>query len=189
MTDSFTEALARQLQQLFSRIGGGAGQTARDILPSAEAQDGPGALTPQQIVEVMEGNSEWVRQFENQLERQFTDLADRVLDHWLENTDKEIRNSLKELAAAAIGLFREAGAEDFSAQRLEQALASGNIAQGLQGAVLNAAGGFVESLLVRTRTRVRETDRSQEEAARFKASRGQVQAEISRELARGRRYQ
>jgi len=188
--NAFDAALAEQLQQLLSRIDSGI-STSRNMLSEGESAVGNGSvLSADHVLQVMSGNGQWLQQFEKQIEQQFQGLGDRILAQWMGTTDREIRNSLKELTEMAISLFQEEQQASLSLTEVEDVFQSGGgISRRLQGLVARSATGFLKDLFTSTKTRRNESQRSQDESTRFKSSRGQVQSELSRELARGQRYQ
>ncbi|GEM_PF-6020666 len=149
MTDAFTQIVAREIANLIIQNG-------REINGLSLDNSTEGfQLSPQQVLEVMQGNSQWLTQFETELEQSFRRVADRSLDYWQRNTDTEIRESLTRSLSL---ITRRATRELF------------------------------ESFFDRERITTEETDRSRESSSRYKASRGQAQARLSKELGRGKRY-
>jgi len=187
MANQFTQAFMRQVQQLLDRVSGGVNRSGQSI--SADFGDVGIELSSQQMMEILQGNSQWLDTFEQQIEQRFTTLSERVLNDWEAETERQLKRSLEQLATSTIELFGKQSVTGNNRQNPLENITGGNLAQRLGTLVRRSATEFVEDLFARTRTTSQETDRSTREAERYKASRGQVQAELSDELARGRRYQ
>lgn len=131
MTDSFMEALGRQLQKLNQQVEQSI-RTTEGIIDPDGAPATEFSVTPEQVLSVIQNNSEWMQQFEQNLERRFADLGARIVERWQRDTHRQLQQSISELTR----LLAAATQESISSRN----------------------------------------------------SRGQIQAELSRELARGRRY-
>ena len=95
MTDTFTEAVNRQLQAMGNTINNGIQQTGQDIAGNNGDGNTPGfSFTPQQVASVIQGNNEWMQQFEQTLEQSFARLGNRIVQNWMNNTDRELRRSI-----------------------------------------------------------------------------------------------
>lgn len=182
MVGEFDSALARQMQQLLAQVERTTQQTGQTITGES--------LSASDVLAVLGENDDWVDAFEQRIERQFDMLADRVVEKWMRNVDSEIRQSLKALAETAVSIFATDGSANAAAQDIEDIFAEGgNISRRLQGVVARSASNLIENVLTVSRTHSQESERSREATQRYKASRGQVNAELSRELAKGKRYQ
>lgn len=185
MTDQFTQAVAREVATLLAQQG----QQFQSTATTSDSEGLGFQLSPQQVLEVMQGNSQWLSQFEGDLENSFRRVADRALDYWLKHTDREIRDSLRALADIARLLIEQT-------QDSQTTLTPGASSESLVGNTANLAGNLggraidtlFSALFTRDRRYERETDRSQQENSGYRASRGQLQARLSKELARGKRY-
>lgn len=180
MTDAFTQIVAREVANLILQNGHQISGLYLDN--SATGLQ----LTPEQVLEVMQGNSLWLTQFENELEQSFHRVADRSLEYWQHNTDTEIRESL-----CALGQL-----SDILIHRTESSVTSKNNTRS-SGSKLSSSPSRItkkatqelfESLFSSEKISSQETDHSQDSSQRYKASRGQTQAKLSNELGRGKRY-
>lgn len=181
MTDAFTQAVAREVSTLLQQQG-------QQILSFSSTEETTFQLTPQQVLETMQGNSQWLAEFENELDITFQRIADNALDYWLKNTDKEIRESLSALAKLAEILIDQTQSASVSAAA-NSASGSDQFSQALSNVSANLSKTLFKQLLGNSeRTSVSETARSQETSARYQSSRGQTQAKISQQLNRGTRY-
>ena len=175
MTDLFTQAVTREVAQLFAQQN----QQIGNFSPDSASADP--IITPQQVLEVMQGNPAWLEEWESELEERFRRVADRALDYWMEHTDKEIRASLSVLE----GLV-SSGEENLAGNA--SGSSTGLFSRRLTSLANRGTKKLFNELFNRTRTNIQETERSQESSRRYKASRGQAQAELSKELSRGKRY-
>lgn len=184
MSDTFIDTFGRQLQSLGQRLNQGTQQTRQAIAPEAGTDATEFPISPEQVMGIMQGNSAWMQQFEQNLEQSFSQLGDRILDKWLKNTDSELRKSIRDITELLSDLSGDA------ATRKEGNFLNGidRVSGSLGRIVTHAAGNLVEELFTHTRHSVSESDRSREEGARFRNSRGQAQADLSRELSQGKRY-
>ena len=181
MAGEFDEALAQQLRGLLQQVETSGNETAQRL--------GEASLSASDVLDVLSGNEGWVAQFEQRIEQQFEALGQRIVERWMQQVDTEIRSSLQASAELAISLFSAEGSS--ASQRVELAdifTQGGDVTGRLQRVIARSAGEFVEGLFTSTRTSQTESQRSHEEASRFKASRGQVSAELSDALGRGTRY-
>lgn len=187
MINGFMDILGSHIGQFASRMGNGfrnstelaEKNTARDAAPVQ-------SISPEQVLQIMQGNSELMAQFELNIEKTFADLGDRVLQRWMQNIDGEMRRSLQEV----MGLMN-----DVTGDAMDVISDGGSLAEAFSknssrfGQVLgNLAGSIVQSALTRTRVTSAESQRSREASALFRNSRGQAQADLSRDLAQGKRY-
>ncbi|MDG1286135.1 MAG: hypothetical protein P8P30_01065 [Rickettsiales bacterium] len=179
MTDAFTQIVAREVANLIVQSG-------RQIngLSLDNSTDGF-QLTPEQVLEVMQGNGLWLTQFENELEQSFRHTADKALDYWLRNTDKEIRESLTALSQL-VDILTEETEGNLTTQSRNNS--QNTLSSSLSRITRKATKELFESLFNRDKTTRNETERSQDSSNRYKASRGQTQARLSKELGRGKRY-
>ena len=183
MTDAFTQTIANEVATLLQQQG-------QQILNLSAQDETAFQLTPQQVLEVMQGNSQWLSQFETELDITFRRVADNALDYWLKNTDKEIRDSLRALAKIADILLDQAQSNSFAGSSSGGSSATsdpfvnalGDISKNLSSSL------FKDLFSGGERTSISETARSQETAGRYQSSRGQTQAEMSKQLSRGARY-
>jgi hypothetical protein len=184
MPDSFTDILGRQFQSLGSRLSSGTQATQQSISSDAQTQTTELPISPQDVLGIMQGNSAFMQQFEQSIEQSFSKLGDRVLDKWLKTTDTEMRKSINEIT----NLLGELTGEAVTGKNT-LADSADHITSVLGRLVTGAATSALTRLLTRTKRTVSETDRSREESVRFRDSRGQQQADLSRELSKGKRYQ
>lgn len=182
MTDAFTQSISREVAKLLIERG--------DQIQTISPESSEGfEISPDQVLEVMQGNSQWLAKFEQEIEQSFQRMADKALNYWLKNTDKEIRASLKALTRVAEILASHSKSSSFSSNANSNSSNSDPLA--------NAIGDFAGSISVAllqnifqggTDTSSAESARSRETSNRYRASRGQTQAEISKQLSRGARY-
>lgn len=185
MPDSFSDILGRQLQSLGSRLTSGTQSTAQAIAPDAQTQSTELPISPQDVLGIMQGNSVFMQQFEQSIEQSFSQLGDRVLDKWLQNTDKELRKSVRDIT----DMLAELTGEAITGNGGDLLANTDKITGVLSGLVTGAASTALNRLLTRTKTSTSESDRSRETLSRYRDSRGQQQADLSRELSKGKRYQ
>lgn len=185
MPDSFSNILGRQLQSLGSRLTSSTQSTAQAIAPNSASNKTELPISPQDVLGIMQGNSAFMQQFEQSIEQSFAQLGDRVLDKWLQNTDKELRKSVRDIS----DMLAELTGEAITGSGGDLLANTDKITGVLSGLVTGAASTALNRLLTRTKTTITESDRSKEESARYRDSRGQQQADLSRELSKGKRYQ
>lgn len=168
MSDPFVDAVSRQLHAMLTQTQGTINATQRSLGAPASADI---QLSPQQVLEVMQGNSEWLQQFEQNIEKSFAQTGERITRQWLSATDSELRRSIAELSSLLGG--ENAGFPQTTGSSLSR-----------------LTGGLLRNLLNRRSSSDShsETARSQEASVTFRDSRGQVQADLSRELSQGKRY-
>ncbi len=193
MADRFTLLLKKQLEKLFGKLQRGTIFYSAELNLDLPATEEEISLAPQQVIKIIQGDSELLEKFETQLERRFAELADKILNNWMENTDKEIRNSLRELAKLADILT----SNDFTRNATNTGSFVGqpitNFANNVSGSNLrttmaSSIAGVIDSLLWRKKLEMAETNRSRLELVKFRESRGQLQARLAAEIAKGRRY-
>ena len=168
--------ISRQVNQLATQLGNTMGRSVGAV------GEGNGASSDHaQSVALLQGDSAALDRFEQNLSLQFEKIADQAADYWAQHADRKIRSTLKEALGLAGGLAGEAieGTLDFDTILSNRQFS---------GALGNLAVGAATQLLTVTRTTSRESDRSVQAVQQFKASRGQTQAALSRQLARGQRY-
>jgi hypothetical protein len=158
MTNRYTEILARQIAEHLTQQ---ANQLTSSLNPSEQVE----AITPAQILAVLEGNANWLNAFEQELDNMFQRSANRAASYWQQEIIPQLTPTLPSTPAN--------GALNNSFNRL----------------IRNGASSLFDSLFERERTTQRESDRSSEASSRYRNSRGQTQAELARELNRGQRYQ
>jgi hypothetical protein len=185
MTPQFTDILQRQLQGLGQRLQHPLGET-QNVLTNETGVEF--SLSPQQMLEIAAGNSAWMQQFEQNLEQRFAQLGDRITDRWLNTTDRELRKSITEIATLLQDLVGNSASPTVSPSDADFESSLGRGQQQLSRSLGKMAGNFLQHLLTQTRTSQSETSRSQDESSHYRLSRGQTQAELSQELARGKRY-
>ena len=186
MTDAFTQTIAREVASLLVQRG----EEIQTVSPNSA--DGF-QLNPQQVLEVMQSNSQWLSQFEGELDQSFQRVANKALDYWLQNTDKEIRDSLKALTHIAEILINRSQDSSFASNSASGGADNTSGNDPLTNALASFAGEVSGSLLEGlfnggSSTTISESERSRETASHYKASRGQTQAEITKQLGRGTRY-
>ena len=181
--DQLSALFVNQVQNVVQRLQTQMEQTSAN---GAEgASQARATVSADEVVGLLEGDSAWMSGLEQQLEQDFKRIADKALSYWMDTTARTIRNSIREVS----GLL-----DDLLGAALDGSLSGslGDASSPLRGkvnSVLGAvAGAALQQVLVKTQTTVAETDRSRDEASRFKSSRGQQQSEVSRALANGTRF-
>jgi len=139
-------------------------ETARLLRENSRFLNQPQAI--QAIAVAVSARNDWMAVFEEQLEQRLQAASERVIDRWAQNLQQE-------------------GAT------LQGALTATNQADGspLQSAQSGLLNQLFKGWLSRERVSESESARSQKTAKRYQQSRGQVQRQLSGELARGKRYQ
>ncbi len=186
MSESFKDILSRHLNRFSARMTGGVQSTA-STLDTQNTEIAANEVSPTQIMAIIQGDSAFLKQFEQSVEESFSKLGDRVLQNWMQNVDSEMRRGISDViktmgdfAGDASQILQEGG-------NLAEAFAKSSGSFG--NALGNLAGGILQSALTRTQTTIQESARSQEATSQFRDSRGQTQADLSEQMARGRRYQ
>lgn len=185
MPNPFSSILGQHFSRFAGRISGGFRETSQQL--DASSPDFTlGNLPPDQVLAMMQGNSAFMKQFEQSVEESFSRLGDRVLKNWMQNVDAEMRRgitdvikTMEDFAGDASSIVQEGGS-------LSEALTKNSA--GFGNALGNLAGGILKNMLTHTQTTIQESQRSQEAEKGFRNSRGQTQADLSEQLARGKRY-
>ena len=182
MTDIFTQTIAQKLSDMLQQQG--------ENLDDAQALQ----LTPQQVLEVISGNSDWLQQFEQQLDAMFRRVADNATLYWQETVELQTQalpSKSSELAEIFSNQNIQAGGFSLTGQNSS----NGNSSSGLPNSntplsrvTAFATNKLLESLFNRSSSNQFESERSTQASTRYKASRGQIQAKLSQQLGRGNRY-
>ncbi len=200
MSEAFTKSFTKQFQRFAQRLGGGITASQQDINSGASPSNTPtGALSPEQVMEIMQGNSQWMLQFEQSLEQSFTKLGNRVLDNWTKNVDSELRKSIGDAISILGELAIEGGSDLFSSssavatskrkgRQSTTGAALDHASSALGSLIGNVTGNLLNKALTSTKRTSVESERSRSAAEQFRNSRGQSQSDLSQEMARGKRY-
>lgn len=186
MTDPFSQNISEKLEQLLYSLQQ---DTHGTSFFSEDSVGGGLTITSVDVLELLAGNQAIMDRFEKEIEQRFDRLGKRILSHWLENTDKKIRDSLIELAQIAVSMVSEGNERKVTFQQVQESVEKGNFAQDFEGLIAGSVDGLLAVALKKTKTRSTETERSKQEVQRFTASRGQQQAQLAEDIAKGKRYQ
>ncbi len=182
MTDAFTQIIAQQVAQILTQSS----QPFQSIETDTESSGFN--VTPQQVLAAMQGNSQWLKQFEQEVEQSFKRAADNSLRYWREHTDKEMRDSIKDLAQITQIILKERQQVGQAGVGSSRSGNNANSVRNLPNLVVSLTARLLGNLTESRSINQSETARSKQISGQYKASRGQIQAEMAKELSRGQRY-